>query len=187
MIIVHFTNFIQRVIKNSEDDFYHVIHGCRHCGYAGNLHRHASYHRTIICKEITTSVKIQRVICPNCNKTHALIPSDIIPYFQHTLETILNLLELIKIKKDSYSKVIKEFKNFNLSLDLGHLYLYIKRFTSNLDKTTYYFRVYCDIFLEPTASEADVISKLKTFQLSIFNCNYFNKMPSYFLSKVINI
>jgi Domain of unknown function (DUF6431) len=185
MIIVHLPNFIQRVIKNSEGDFYHVIHGCRHCGYGGNLHRHASYHRTIICKEITAKVKIQRVICPDCRKTHSLIPSDLIPYFQHTLETIISLLELIKVKKDSYSKILKKFKDLNLSFDLGHLTLYIKRFKVNLSKITYYYRVYCDIFLEPNASAADIISKLRIFELCTFNLNYFNKMPNYFLSRII--
>lgn len=73
MIIVKFPNFIQRILKNSEENFYHVQQGCKNCGYGGNLHRHASYQRTIICKSITTRITIQRVICPDCGKTHALI------------------------------------------------------------------------------------------------------------------
>ena len=134
MIIVNLPNFIQRVIKNSSDDFYHVVHGCNNCGYAGNLHRHASYYRTIICKEVIAQVRIQRVICPDCRKTHALIPSDLIPYFQHTLETIISLLELIKVKKQSYSKILTTFKHFSLSFDLGHLSLYMERFKVNLSR-----------------------------------------------------
>ena len=133
MIIDHFPNFIQRIIKNSEDDFYHIVHGCRHCGYAGNLHRHASYHRTIICKEITARVRIQRVICPNCKKTHAIIPSDLIPYFQHTLETIIRLLEFIISKKASYSQSLTVYRMFNLSFSSAHINLYIRRFKSNLN------------------------------------------------------
>jgi hypothetical protein len=75
---VNFSNYIQRIIKNSEENFYHVQQGCKNCGYGGNLHRHATYQRTVICKEITARVTIQRVICPDCKKTHALIPSDLI-------------------------------------------------------------------------------------------------------------
>lgn len=52
MIIDNIPNFIQRIIKKSEDDFYFPVHGCRQCGYPGNLHRHASYYRNVICEEV---------------------------------------------------------------------------------------------------------------------------------------
>lgn len=184
MIIADFPNFIQRVIRNSEDDFYHTIHGCRQCGYGGNLHRHASYHRNIICKEVTAKIKIQRVICPDCRKTHAIIPSDLIPYFQHTLETIIKLLKIINVKKDSYTKVLNYYRKFNLSFSLGDITLYVKRFKKNIPILCYYFRIYCNVFLPPSASEASVLNALSAFELNIFNSDYFNKMPSYFLSKI---
>lgn len=185
MIISVFPNFIQRIIRNSEENFYHVIHGCHQCGYGGNLHRHGSYSRTIICHEITTIIKIQRVICPDCRKTHAIIPSDLIPYFQHTLETIIKLLELIKCKKESYSKLINHFRRYNLSFSLGHVTLYVKRFESNFCNLCYYYRIYHNSFLPPTASEADALIHLNRFELNIFNEDYFNKMPNYFLSEMI--
>lgn len=184
MIIDNFPNFIQRVIKNSEDDFYHIVHGCRHCGYAGNLHRHACYHRTIICKQITAKVRIQRVICPNCRKTHAIIPSDLIPYFQYTLETILRLLEFIINKKASYSQSLKVYRSFNLSFSSAHINLYMRRFRSNLNNITYFYRVFCNIFLEPTAGAAEILNKLFELEYTIFNKDYFNKMNRCFLAKV---
>lgn len=184
MIIDNFPNFIQRVIKNSEDDFYHIVHGCRHCGYAGNLHRHASYHRTIICKQITARVRIQRVICPNCKKTHAIIPSHLIPYFQHTLETIVKLLEFILSKRASYSQSIKIYRSFNLSFSSAHINLYMRRFKSNINNITYFYRVFCNIFLEPTASAAEILSELFELEYKVFNKDYFNKMNMYFLAKV---
>lgn len=185
MIIANIPNFIQRVIRNSEDDFYIIVQGCRQCGYGGNLHRHASYHRNIICKEITAKVRIQRVICPDCRKTHAIIPSDLIPYFQHTLETIIRLLEFIKVKKLPYSKVTDVFSKINPSFMLGHISLYIKRFENNIYRITYFYRVFKNIFLDPIASEADILNTLMSFKLSTFNQEYFNKMNSHFLSKVI--
>lgn len=186
MIIVNFPNFIQRIIKNSQEVFYQVQHGCKNCGYAGNLHKHATYQRTVICKEITARVTIQRVICPDCRKTHALIPANLIPYFQHTIETILQLLELIEIKKQSYSTIIKSFRKFNLSFSLGHIVLYIKRFKNNIANIEYYFRVFADVFLEPSGSGALVISTITDkFDIGTLNVNYSYKMNSYFLSKVV--
>lgn len=186
MIIVKFPNFIQRIIKNSEEIFYHVQHGCKNCGYGGNLHKHATYQRNIICKEITTRITIQRVICPDCKKTHALIPADLIPYFQHTIETILHLLELIEVKKESYSTIIKSFRKFNLSFSLGHIGLYVKRFRSNIAKVEYYFRVFADIFLEPSGSGALVITTITNkFDIKALNLDYSSKMNSYFLSRVV--
>ena len=186
MIIVKFPNFIQRILKNSEEDFYHVVHGCSNCGYGGNLHRHASYQRTIICRSITTRITIQRVICPDCGKTHALIPSDLIPYFQHTLETILNLLELINIKKQSYSEIIKSFRKFNLSFSLGHISLYVKRFKTNMYNIEYYFRVFNNTFLEPSGSGAVILATINNkFNAQNLNTEYSSIMNTYFLSKVV--
>ena len=187
MIIDNFPNFIQRVIKNSEDDFYHIVHGCCHCGYAGNLHRHACYNRTIICKQITARVRIQRVICPNCRKTHAIIPSDLIPYFQHTLETILRLLEFIINKRASYSQSLKVYRSFNLSFSPAHINLYVRRFRSNLNNITYFYRVFYNVFLEPTAGAAEIITELFELEYKAFNKDYFNKMNRYFLAKVKQI
>ncbi len=186
MIIVNFPNFIQRIIKNSEENFYQVQHGCKNCGYGGNLHRHATYQRTIICEEITARVTIQRVICPDCGKTHALIPSDLIPYFQHTLKTIVKLLELINNKKQSYTTIIKFLKKFNLSFSLGHISLYVKRFKTNTDRIEYYFRVFNNIFLEPSGSGALIITTIiNNFNMQNLNTDYSYKMNSYFLSKVV--
>jgi len=186
MIIVNFPKFIQRILKNSEENFYHVIHGCSNCGYGGNLHRHASYQRNVICKSVTARIRIQRVICPDCRKTHALIPSDLIPYFQHTIETIIKLLELINIRKHSYSKIITSFRKFNLSFSEGHISLYVKRFNTNMCKIEYYFRVFNNIFLAPSGSGAVIITKfIDNFNLQSLNTDYSSRMDSYFLSKVV--
>lgn len=184
MIIDNVPNFIQRIIKNSNDDFYIVVYGCRQCGYSGNLHRHACYYRTVICRDVTARVRIQRVICPCCGKTHAIIPSDLIPYYQHTLSTILNLLELIRIKKNSYSMVVDSFKKFNPSFSIAHINQYIRRFQSNFKTILYYFRNYLNVFTDPPISEASIVIESISEEPLIFNTNYFKNMPSYFLSKI---
>ena len=107
-----------------------------------------------------------------------------IPYFQHTLETIVRLLEFILSKKASYSQSLMIYRMFNLSFSSVHINLYIRRFKSNLNNITYFFRVFCNTFLEPTASVAEIINKLLELQFKIFNKDYFNKMNIYFLAKV---
>lgn len=182
MIITNFNNFIQRIIKNPNDDFYHIINGCRHCKYAGNLHRHASYYRTVICEEITVRVKIQRVICPDCRKTHALIPSDLIPYYQHTIKTVVNFLEIISSRKSSYTNLIEDSKLLNPCFSLGHITFYNNRFKSNINSITYYFRVFCNIFIELPVRDCDVVNEILKFNLNLFNKEYFEKLDKSFLA-----
>ncbi|MGL5718650.1 MAG: DUF6431 domain-containing protein [Paraclostridium sp.] len=187
MIITKIPNFIRRIIKNSEEDFYCIINGCSHCGYAGNLHRHASYYRTVICKEITTKVKIQRVICPDCRKTHALIPSDLIPYYQHTLETIVRLLEIIKVKKISYTKVIEDLNMLNPCFSLGHITFYSNRFSYNINIIAYYFRVYCNIFSDLPVRDCNALKTILEFDIKHFNKDYFVKLNRSFMATPIKI
>ncbi|MGL6107934.1 DUF6431 domain-containing protein [Romboutsia sp.] len=185
MLLTNFPNFIQRIIKNSEEDFYQVINGCANCNYAGNLHRHASYYRTVICKEITARVKIQRVICPVCRKTHALIPSDLIPYFQHTLETVVMLLEMLIVKKKYYTRIIEDLNIINPCFSLGHITFYINRFKSNIDNITYYLRVYCEIFLEIPVRDSDIVTQILNLKPKYFNVNYFLKLNRSFMDTPI--
>ncbi|NAS17096.1 hypothetical protein GND98_004225 [Clostridium butyricum] len=157
MIIDNIPNFIQRIIKNSEDDFYVPVHGCNRCGYVGNLHRHASYYRNVICEDVTARVKIQRVICPSCNKTHAILHAELIPYYQHTLTTILKLIKLIKIKQKTYSEVIKSFRNINPCLCEAHINFYLLRFNYNYNRVLYYFRTIMNYIPNPPNCGAAVI------------------------------
>lgn len=50
------------------------------CGSRGNFHIHATYNRYISDGNTENSLCVTRVKCESCNKTHALLPSFIIPY-----------------------------------------------------------------------------------------------------------
>lgn len=53
------------------------------CGHCGTLIRHACYNRRIkLPGGILVILNIVRVKCSHCGKTHALIPSSIVPYSQ---------------------------------------------------------------------------------------------------------
>lgn len=183
MIIDNIPNFIQRIVKKSEDDFYIPVHGCHQCGYAGNLHRHASYYRNVICEEVTARIRIQRVICPSCHKTHAIIPSDLIPYYQHTLVTVLKLIELVKVKKKSYSQLVKSFNKSNPYFCESHINFYLRRFNSNYNRVLYYFRTVLNYIPNPPNCEAGIILNKINMNPFEFNRSYFQHMPKFFLAK----
>lgn len=84
-------------IKEIEDDEYKHIR-CT-CGSLGHFHRHGAYWRFLTSevediiknndekkennaddKNETNLIKITRIRCESCNKTHALLPTVIIPY-----------------------------------------------------------------------------------------------------------
>jgi len=71
--------------------------GCPNC-HSHDLIRWGYYERNVIffsSDEITIEssiIKIQRVMCKGCDKTHALLPFGIIPYKQFTDEVISKIL-----------------------------------------------------------------------------------------------
>lgn len=68
---------------------------CPHCN-STNLITHGYYKRTVIYESnnsiLSQRITIKRVKCKECNKTHALLPFDIIPYKQVIFSIIINCL-----------------------------------------------------------------------------------------------
>lgn len=52
------------------------------CGQSGSLSVHAYYQRSLKVPEGTLRLRICRVICSCCGRTHALLPASIVPYSQ---------------------------------------------------------------------------------------------------------
>ena len=69
---------------------------CPNCQSRGEQKPHAMYARWLITREgeknIERRVRISRTMCGACEKTHAVLPDTIIPYFQHSLMFILEVL-----------------------------------------------------------------------------------------------
>ena len=99
---------------------------CPHCGHIGSLRRHGTYIRHIkISESIKIPLYIKRFKCTDCNHTHAILPSTIIPYFQISCFDVYTTIKsyfLLKLKP-------KEIINNITSLDypnfwqLIHIYL----------------------------------------------------------------
>ena len=63
------------------------------CGRCGDLIRHGSYTRKIKVSLGYQRLKINRVICKACNKTHALTPDWLIPYSSILLKDQIQILQ----------------------------------------------------------------------------------------------
>jgi|GEM_PF-3589435 hypothetical protein len=82
---------------------------CPNCK-AGNLNDHGTYNRWALTIEVDASgclelrswrMTIDRVKCISCAKTHAILPGDIIPYKQYTVETYTTILTYVLDNKIS--------------------------------------------------------------------------------------
>lgn len=70
---------------------------CPKCGAKDSMIRHAYYERNVIsiinAVMIYRRLKILRVKCKSCGSTHAILPSDIIPYKQFDYSSFITILE----------------------------------------------------------------------------------------------
>lgn len=56
------------------------------CGHSACLSVHGYYHRTVRTSKGSFRLRICRVICSECGRTHAILPESIVPYDQISLE-----------------------------------------------------------------------------------------------------
>lgn len=80
---------------------------CLNCGSKDFLY-YGSYQRNIVeiaGERIETVINIKRLQCCKCKKTHAVIPSFLIPYKQHTLNTINEILTEKIVDEKTYNEI----------------------------------------------------------------------------------
>lgn len=63
------------------------------CGCSGSLIRYGSYRRHVKADGAKFPLIIRRVLCQSCGRSHALIPSSLVPYSQIPLEDQVSLIE----------------------------------------------------------------------------------------------
>lgn len=188
MIIDNFLKNITKYLDLEKEIYILPVYGCKSCGYEGMLHRHGYYFRNVITRYYTKRISILRVKCPSCNKTHAVLPSFLIPYYQYSLEFIFECLYLIFVVKDSYSNIVSHFNksNSDLSFSAANIYSFKRRMHKNLAVVNSFFAGFDDFYYDmdsPLASS--IIDKINSFPYDIFdfNSSYFKSMPGYFLSE----
>lgn len=82
---------------------------CPHCGGKESTY-YGNYRRNVIEineERVETTINIKRLKCSGCGKTHAVIPTFLIPYKQHTVETVNEILKE-KIVDEKTSREIEE-------------------------------------------------------------------------------
>ena len=95
---------------------------CPSCSHVGCLVKFGKYSRSVKSEGFLIRLKVQRVICKECSgtkhkHTHALIPSDLVPYSQVPMSDQLDII----ISKDS-KEGIEEVLTRNPLLDMNYVY-----------------------------------------------------------------
>jgi hypothetical protein len=188
MIITNYFKDITKYFDLGKEIYTLPIYGCKFCGYEGMLHRHGFYSRNVITKYYIKKIDILRVKCPSCNKTHAVLPSFLIPYYQYSLEIIFECLYLSFVMKDSYSKIVSLFNKLNphLSFNASNISSFKKRMKNNKATINTFFANFDSFYYEmDNPSVSSILSKISVFKEDIFDFNsvYFKMMPGYFFSK----
>lgn len=113
MIIAYSKIKIKNFNQKIYDDFINSIHVstilCSTCNMP-SFHFHGTYSRSITINTIKISIKVTRVKCKHCNKTHAILCAPIIPYISISND---DLIELMTIPEESILEFnhIRYFKN----------------------------------------------------------------------------
>lgn len=96
------------------------------CGRSGHLTKHAYYTRTAKTTEGPITLRILRVKCKRCGKTHALFPECIVPYSQILLEDHLKIITAYS-NKTSFEPIMMS----NLYIDESNIRYIIKKYLSH--------------------------------------------------------
>lgn len=76
------------------------LYACPNCNHFDTMEHHAYYTRTIRINGIKYKIRILRVKCKHCGKTHAVLPSFIIPYIQTSLNDAFVIINKYKNNDD---------------------------------------------------------------------------------------
>ena len=96
---------------------------CPYCGHSGCLIKHGTYTRRLKVGGILIVLRIQRVRCKECGKTHAVVPTCIVPYQWEMLEEQIAIL-LHWLSDKNYKEVMEK----NNLIDESTVQAVIRRF-----------------------------------------------------------
>jgi len=138
-------NLYDKSINNLQ--FHQLVCSCGHCAC---LSIHAYYVRRVKVEDLWVSIRICRVKCSNCLKTHALLPSSIVPYSQ------ISLLEQVQIISSyEHSEGFSSVMDQHPSIDESNL--------------RYIIRQYCSHWIQRLYSASLVLSSSRNFVSQCFS------------------
>lgn len=113
------------------------------CGHSGSLSVHGYYMRSLKVPEGKLRLRICRVICSCCGRTHALLPSVIVPYSQIPLQ---EQVEIISAYETSHS--LESVMSRNPSIDESNCAYIIRQYYRHWKQRLLSERIdICDISL----------------------------------------
>ncbi len=130
---------MEKNIKEYEETMNYEYMECSNCN-SDELIYYGTYTRNVIISKECKEIRIKRVLCKNCGKTHAIIPTFIKAYFQYESSFIDFVVYLMKAKKMK-SKQVED--KMNLSRQL--IFKWRKRFEEHRTRLQ---TVYCNCSLE---------------------------------------
>lgn len=153
-----------------------ILDDCPNCECTahGNLLRNGSYKRWAIeganePKHIT----IYRYYCKQCDETFSILPNFLIPYFQHTLSTILD--------------IIRNFLQSKEPLAYRQLeWFYVNRYDEYINKIYVFLREINELSGRPsdeTKAALLILNKIIDFDLKCFLKSSATHFTKYFLAR----
>lgn len=128
MQIIHdFEISLYEYHKRGVENEFPDITTCPNCSYPAKLIKHGFYWRNALSFKKQFYIPILRLKCISCSKTFSILPDFLLPYFQYTLDVILQYLNdyFLKGKIGVYYQVLQ---------------FYRKRFLRNLQAIEIFFR-----------------------------------------------
>jgi hypothetical protein len=103
-----------------------TVECCPHCRGVIRMKRHGYYWRNALENDLEYRIPICRLKCPSCGKTFSLLPSFLLPYFQHTLRHIIKEIHI------GLTKAIYRYRQ--------RIEFYRKRYLGKLKQVEMFFR-----------------------------------------------
>lgn len=163
-------------------NFYGIWNFCCPCCNAfRSFSRHAFYTRNLCVlsnsQVVEKQLNILRLICNSCGTTHAILPSDIIPYAIYSFSCVMQLLTN---HFDRNHNILSLCEQFKISFQL--LYSFIKRFTEHFIPCVNFLRIFSASELDFNSSFRDGLSFINThFNSTCFQLEFLNHMKFIFL------
>ena len=127
MIFYDFGLSVREYARRGKKNDFPDVDICPHCKGHIRLLRHGFYFRYAVTNNNPFFIPICRLQCPSCGKTVSIIPSFLLPYFQHTVATIL-----IKLKNYFLYRKVMGYRQL--------LEFFSRRFRKNLTRIEMFFR-----------------------------------------------
>lgn len=94
------------------------------CGHSACLTKHAYYSRRIKTFDGFILLRICRVKCTFCNKTHALLPAELVPYSQITFLSHISIIEASLSSEPDYLPIM----NLIPDIDENNIHYVVSKF-----------------------------------------------------------